>query len=168
MLTDAGRTMRRIYGERDLLVAEALRQGLWTKLDAASLAALACCLVYEPRRDEEESRDRRLPRGPFRAALSETEALWSRLDDLEKEHKLAGSEPISAILASAMHSWARGMPLDTVLRDADMAAGDFVRWAKQTIDLLDQLSIVAEPDVAVTARAALDAVRRGIVAYSSV
>ncbi|WP_396658519.1 DEAD/DEAH box helicase [Microbacterium sp.] len=168
VLTDAGRTMRRIYGERDLLVAEALRQGLWSKLDAASLAALACCLVYEPRRDEEESRDRRLPRGPFRAALSETEALWSRLDDLEKEHKLAGSEPISAILASAMHSWARGMPLDTVLRDADMAAGDFVRWAKQTIDLLDQLSIVAEPDVAVTARAALDAVRRGIVAYSSV
>src|SRR5690606_13762896 len=82
VLTDAGRTMRRIYGERDLLVAEALRQGLWTKLDAASLAALACCLVYEPRRDEEESRDRRLPRGPFRAALSETEALWSRLDDL--------------------------------------------------------------------------------------
>ena len=67
-----------------------------------------------------------------------------------------------------MHAWARGMSLDSVLSDADMAAGDFVRWAKQTIDLLDQLSIVAEPDVAVTARKALDAVRRGIVAYSSV
>ena len=50
-----------------------------------------------------------------------------------------------------------------------MAAGDFVRWAKQTIDLLDQLSIVAERRAsAPTARKALDAVRRGIVAYSSV
>ena len=26
--------MKRIYGERDLLVAEAQRQGLWTSLDA--------------------------------------------------------------------------------------------------------------------------------------
>ena len=67
-----------------------------------------------------------------------------------------------------MHSWARGAALDRVLDEADMAAGDFVRWAKQTIDLLDQLSIVAESSVATTARKALDAVRRGIVAYSSV
>ncbi|MDQ2669525.1 MAG: DEAD/DEAH box helicase [Gemmatimonadota bacterium] len=167
-LTAAGRTMRRIYGERDLLVAESLRLGLWSRLDAASLAALACCLVYEPRRDEEAAYDRRMPSGPFRRALSETEDLWSRLDDLEHEHKLPGSEPISALLAPAMHAWARGLPLDRVLDEADMAAGDFVRWAKQTIDLLDQLSIVAEPDLAVTARRALEAVRRGIVAYSSV
>ena len=58
--------------------------------------------------------------------------------------------------------------LDRVLLEADMAAGDFVRWAKQTIDLLDQLSLVADADLARTARAALDAVRRGIVAYSGV
>ncbi|MGO1921876.1 MAG: DEAD/DEAH box helicase, partial [Microbacterium sp.] len=57
-LTDAGRTMRRIYGERDLLVAESLRQGLWQGLDAPSLAAMACCLVYEPRRDEANAGER--------------------------------------------------------------------------------------------------------------
>jgi apolipoprotein N-acyltransferase len=31
-----------------------------------------------------------------------------------------------------------------VLDEADLAAGDFVRWTKQTIDLLDQLSMVAD------------------------
>lgn len=67
-----------------------------------------------------------------------------------------------------MHTWARGGMLDRVLLEADMAAGDFVRWAKQTIDLLDQLSLVAEQPLAGTARRALDAVRRGIVAYSGV
>ncbi len=67
-----------------------------------------------------------------------------------------------------MHRWARGGSLDEVLYDADLAAGDFVRWAKQTIDLLDQLSIVADGKVSRNARAALDLVRRGIVAYSSV
>lgn len=167
-LTDAGRTMRRIYGERDLLVAESLRQGLWKGLDAPSLAAMACCLVYEPRRDEANSGERGLPRGAFRGAYEKTSQLWAELDDLEQDHHLPGSEPLAAGLAGAMHAWARGAMLDRVLVDADMAAGDFVRWAKQTIDLLDQLSIVAEDStIARTARQALDGVRRGIVAYST-
>ena len=167
-LTAEGRTMRRIYGERDLLVAESLRTGIWKDLDPASLAALACCLVYEPRRDEAAPGEHRLPRGPFRAALGETQDLWLRLDDLERAHSLPGTEPVATGLAQAMHSWAYGVALDRVLHEADMAAGDFVRWVKQTIDLLDQLSLVAEPAVGTVARRALDAVRRGIVAYSSV
>ncbi|MET0672666.1 MAG: DEAD/DEAH box helicase [Microbacterium pygmaeum] len=166
-LTPAGRRMRRIYGERDLLVAEALRRGLWNDLDAASLAALTCSLVYEPRRDEGQN-EHGVPRGAFRTALSETQTLWQRLDDLEHDHHLPGTEPVAIGLAQAMHSWARGVALDRVLIEADMAAGDFVRVAKQTIDLLDQLSIVADNPLATTARKALDAVRRGIVAYSSV
>ena len=168
VLTPAGRTMRRIYGERDLLVSESLRTGIWRDLDAASLATLACCLVYEPRRDDAGPGERGLPRGPFRTALSATESLWQRLDDLEQEHHLPGTEAVATGLAQAMYSWARGMPLERVLIEADMAAGDFVRWAKQTIDLLDQLSLVADAPLATTARKALDTVRRGIVAYSSV
>ena len=166
-LTPAGATMKRIYGERDLLVAEALRQGLWTSLDAPGLAALACCLVYEPRRDEAGPGEHGLPRGPFREALTATQTLWARLDDLEQDHHLPGSEAVATGLATAMHSWARGASLDRVLDEADLAAGDFVRWTKQTIDLLDQLSLVADPPVAVTARRALDAVRRGIVLSGS-
>ncbi|OIU85968.1 MULTISPECIES: RNA helicase [unclassified Microbacterium] len=168
-LTDAGRTMRRIYGERDLLVAESLRQGLWRTLDAPSLAAMASCLVYEPRRDEQNMGERGLPRGAFRIAYDATTRLWAELDDLEHDYSLPRTEPLAPGLAAAMHAWARGGSLDRVLIDADMAAGDFVRWAKQTIDLLDQLSIVAEDgDLARTARRALDGVRRGIVVYTAV
>ncbi|MFV0373276.1 DEAD/DEAH box helicase [Microbacterium sp.] len=164
-VTPAGSTLKRIYGERDLLVAESLRRGLWSDLDAAGLAAMACCLVYEPRRDE--TGEGRLPRGAFRDALGRTEDLWAQLDEAEQHHHLPGTAPIATGLAPTMHTWARGAPLDRALADADLAAGDFVRWAKQTIDLLDQLSLVADPPVASTARKALDAVRRGIVAYSS-
>jgi ATP-dependent RNA helicase HelY len=67
-----------------------------------------------------------------------------------------------------MWKWARGGSLSDVLYEADMAAGDFVRWTKQTIDLLDQLSVVADGHVGRTARQAMNAIRRGIVAYSSV
>ncbi len=167
-LTPAGATMKRIYGERDLLVAEALRQDIWNDLDAPSLAALAACLVYEPRRDEAGAGDRDLPRGPFRVALERTRELWAELDDLEHDHHLKGTEQLATGLALPMWSWARQQSLDRVLQQADMAAGDFVRWTKQTIDLLDQLSLVADADLARTARKALDAVRRGIVAYSGV
>lgn len=168
VLTDAGRTMQRIYGERDLLVAEALRRGLWEGLDAPSLAAMACALVYEPRRDDGSADPRDLPRGRFRVAWEQTQELWVELDDLEQDNRLPGSERPSAGLSAAMYAWARGSSLDLVLQDADMAAGDFVRWTKQTIDLLDQLSIVApSAHVAANARTALDGVRRGIVAYTS-
>ena len=163
-----GRMLRRIYGERDLLVAESLRRGFWDELDPASLAAMATTLIYEPRREEGQLGDRHLPRGPFRAAFDRSATLWSTLDDLERVNKLPGSQPLSTGLALAMYRWASGTGLDAVLQEADMAAGDFVRWTKQTIDLLDQLSVVADGVVGRTARTALDQIRRGIVAYSSV
>lgn len=169
VLTPAGQTMKRIYGERDLLVSECLRDGVWNVLDAPSLAAIACALVYEPRRGSEDPYGQRgLPGGAFRIALAATEKLWAQLDDLEVDHGLAGSEPVAAGLSTAMHSWAKGAALERVLEEADLPAGDFVRWAKQTIDLLDQISMVADGELARTARRSLDAIRRGIVSYSGV
>lgn len=163
-----GRTLRRIYGERDLLVAECLRRGVWNDLDPAGMAAMAAALIYEPRREEGQGSDRNLPRGAFRPAYEKTTDLWSKLDDIERDHKLPGSNPLSSGLSVAMYRWAQGTPLDSVLIEAELAAGDFVRMTKQTIDLLDQLSVVADGQVGRTARKALDAIRRGIVAYTSV
>ena len=168
VLAPSGRMLKRIYGDRDLLVAESLRLGLWNDLDAPALAAMAASLVYEPRRDEGQANERNLPHGRFREAFDATGDLWSRLDDLEHDNRLPGTQPPSTGLCLAMFQWARGDRLDRVLNEADLAAGDFVRWTKQTIDLLDQLSIVADAPVGPTARQALDAIRRGIVAYSSV
>jgi ATP-dependent RNA helicase HelY len=42
---EAGKTLARIYGERDLLISECLREGVWAKLDPAGLAAMAAELV---------------------------------------------------------------------------------------------------------------------------
>ncbi|HXR45133.1 MAG TPA: DEAD/DEAH box helicase, partial [Pseudolysinimonas sp.] len=162
-----GRLLRRIYGERDLLVAECLRRGVWDHLDAPSLAALASCLVFEPRREDQQG-DGQLPRGGFRSALENTEVIWSELSDLEAEHRLPDSGPPATGLALATQRWAQGAALDVVLREADLAAGDFVRWMKQAVDLLDQISLVADGPVGRTARSAIDGIRRGIVAYSAV
>lgn len=167
-LTPQGEYLGRIYGERDLLVAESIRQGLWNELDAPSLAAMACAIVFEPRREEGVINERYLPQGKFLDALHETQQLWSDIDELENYRKLPGSLPLATGLCLPMYKWAKGARLDDVLFDADMPAGDFVRWSKQTIDLLDQLAHVSQDPLRATAHAALDSVRRGIVAYSSV
>ena len=64
-----------------------------------------------------------------------------------------------------------GKPLDKVLFEADMAPGDFVRWCKQLADLLDQVAAAADAgpgeELRTAARAAVQAIRRGVVAYSS-
>jgi ATP-dependent RNA helicase HelY len=54
--------------------------------------------------------------------------------------------------------------------DGDMPAGDFVRWARQVIDLLSQITDApgASTTLRQNARSAMDAINRGVLAYSSV
>jgi len=65
-----------------------------------------------------------------------------------------------------MHRWARGYQLEAVLQDTELAAGDFVRWTKQTIDVLEQLEQVAPKRLSRTAGEAVDRIRRGVVEAS--
>jgi ATP-dependent RNA helicase HelY len=55
-----------------------------------------------------------------------------------------------------------------VLGETELAPGDFVRWTKQVIDLLDQIGSTGDGDLRGTAVAAIAALRRGVVNYSAV
>jgi ATP-dependent RNA helicase HelY len=162
---EPGKLLGRIYGERDLLVTESLRAGVWRNLDAPSLASMAAALVYEARRDDEKL-EIKLPRGIFAEVLEKTEAIWEDIEELSKAHRLPTTSPLDPSMCLPIYRWASGSRLDTVLEQADMLPGDFIRWTKQIIDILDQLAQTAEPDIAKTAREAVDKVKRGIVAYS--
>ena len=64
--------------------------------------------------------------------------------------------------------WARGERLARVLERAELAPGDFVRNAKQLVDLLRQLATVSPDRVtAATAHDAASALQRGVVAASA-
>ncbi len=164
VVLDHGRKLARIYGERDLLIAEAVREKLWDELDAPGLAAMAAVLVYEARRDEDF--EPRIPKGAFAGRLEATVELWHDLEGLAKSNRLPSSSPLDPGICYAIHRWATGARLDTVLDAADLLPGDFIRWCKQIIDLLEQLSSVAEGKLASNAKDAIDKVKRGIVAYS--
>ncbi|HEY0119692.1 MAG TPA: DEAD/DEAH box helicase [Cellulomonas sp.] len=168
-VTADGRWLRRLYAENDLLLAECLRRGVWDDLDPAQLAAAVSALVYRSRADGSEPR---IPGGPgsrLGRALDATARTWAELDELEKAHDLSTVQPLDPGLVEPIHRWASGRGLDGVLRGGELAAGDFVRWCKQVIDVLDQVAQAApRPALRATAARAVDAVRRGVVAYSSV
>ncbi|MGB4713674.1 MAG: DEAD/DEAH box helicase [Pontimonas sp.] len=167
-LTIHGTTLRRIYGERDLLVAESLRRQLWNDLDAPSLAAMVAAIVYEPRRDDAPLHPRDMPGGAFPDALRATIRAHQKLREIEADHQVAGTSDLAAHLSLAVYRWASGRRLESVLDGHDVQAGDFVRWCKQIIDVLDQIITVG---VGPIHEAALDArarVFRGVVAMSSV
>ena len=165
LVTESGKMLARIYGERDLLVAEALRLKIWDNLDAPSLASMAAALVYEPRRDDENFEPRAV-KGNFQESFTNTQLLWDDLENLAKKHKLPRSSKLEMDLSYPIHRWATGAKLDLVLESADLLPGDFIRWCKQIIDLLEQLAKASEGPISAKARDAVDLVKRGIVAYS--
>jgi ATP-dependent RNA helicase HelY len=171
-VTPDGRRLRRIYGEADLLVAECLREGVWDNLDAPGLAACVSALVYRSRSDDGNLAPR-VPGGPVRQALETTVRIWSTLDDAEHRLRLEPTPEPDLGLTWAVYRWACGKPLAAVLRGSDLAAGDFVRWSKQVVDLLGQVQQAATESpggarLLRTSTEAVNRVRRGVVAYSSV
>lgn len=173
-ITEDGRLLARLYGELDLLAAECLRDGVWEGLPPAELAACVSALVYEARSND-EALPPKLPGGRAHTALGEMVRIWGRLDALEEDFGIAATEGVGQRepdpgFSWAAYRWAEGHPLDEVLREADMPAGDFVRWCKQVIDVLGQLAAAAPPagTVPKNARKAVDAMLRGVVAYTSV
>ncbi|WP_413450117.1 DEAD/DEAH box helicase [Georgenia phoenicis] len=168
VVTDNGRWLARLYAEKDLVLAECLRRGVWAGLDAAQLAAVVSTVVYTARNDAASA-----PTGGGSGALGEavrqTVRLSDELAERESQHGVPSSGPVDAGIVAVVHQWARGAALDSVLEGTEIGAGDFVRWCKQILDVLDQLATAApEAEGRRTARRAIELVRRGVVAWSSV
>jgi ATP-dependent RNA helicase HelY len=172
-VTEHGRRLARLYSESDLLAAECLRNGVWRGLEPAELAAVVSSLVYESRRDG--PMETKVPTGKVADALAATARLWAGLEADERRHRVDRTREPDPGFAWPVLRWARGEALERVLSAAEsvgheLSAGDFVRWCRQVIDLLDQIRVVVAPDDPVRSAAAkaVTAIRRGVVAMGSV
>ena len=166
-VTAKGAVLRGIYSEVDLLVAQALQEGAWDALDAPALAAMCGGLVYEGRQQRDEAP--RLPGGALREALDRTWDISADIEQVETRHGVRFQRELDYGFVWPLHRWAEGSRLSKILSDSDLAAGDFVRWTRQVIDLLDQISDAVEPasPLRKRARAARDLIDRGIVAFAA-
>src|SRR6266487_4067003 len=172
-VTPHGRMLARIWTEADLLVAECLRHGVWDGLDPAELAAAVSVVLYEARRDADDRAS--APRGAVAEAVDATMKLWAELESVESASGLDLTREPDLGFVWPIYRWARGESLSKALAsahglDGDMPAGDFVRWARQVVDLLGQVAEAAGASSSVrdTARKAMGAVNRGVLAYTTV
>jgi ATP-dependent RNA helicase HelY len=157
-VTDSGEQLRRLYTESDLLASQCLQDGVWQDLEPAELAAIASTLVYESRLAEEAPV--RLPRGPIADTVARMQELWEGIHEIESTHRLNLTRQPDPGFAWPTYRWAQGATLSDVLRRDDLTAGDFVRWIRQVIDVLGQIS---DAGFNTRADAAIALLRRGVV-----
>ncbi|MHB8671625.1 MAG: DEAD/DEAH box helicase [Acidimicrobiales bacterium] len=167
-LTGAGEELARIYHESDLLVAEALRAGLFDDLEPAAVAGMASTFTYETR-GPGPGPEPWFPEASVRRRWADLERLARELNQAETDAGLPLTRPPDAGFFALAYGWAKGEDLAEVIGEEEVTGGDFVRNIKQLIDLLRQLGdLAARPATAAAAREAADQLFRGVVSASSV
>lgn len=173
-VTGKGEKLRRIYTECDLLLVEALQRGALSRLGPAELAALASWFIYESREGEggrERSARGELEhlRGPLGEVLPELEELQVEMKRAEASEGLDLLGTLDTGFGEVAYAWAGGAELEDVFSlFPGSSVGDIVRSMKQIIDLLRQISGVADdPVLQGNLRKTMDLVDRGVVGYSS-
>lgn len=162
----AGQALRRIYGERDLLTSLVLQDPAVSRLTPEDWACVAALLVFQGR-SEPLAGSVVMPNVRLQAVHEATERLQDRLRRDEAAARLEPTPETDPGLVVPMHRWVRGKSLRDTLHGSDLAAGDFVRWARQVIDVLGQLAQVPGDEGRTRdCRRASDLVSRGVVATS--
>ena len=164
-LTTGGQALRRIYGERDLLTALCLDAHFLDGLEPAAIAATVAALTYQGKRDAVEYLAH-YPHPSLRAPIATITQRLADLNAAEEQFKVNPTPACDFGLVEPMYAWANGAHLAKAIEDTGLAAGDFVRWAKQVLDALDQIAHIRSLDPVIRARCeeAIEAVRRGVVA----
>ena len=170
-VTDEGERLSRIHNVSDLLVAQCLKRGIWDGLDPAELAGVASMLVFENRRatggNPEAATD------AMADAMNETMRIYGELVSDEQRHNLPATRLPDPGFCLSVHQWTAGAPLGYALAaaaesGAELTPGDFVRWCRQVIDLLEQIKKTGYSDtIRDNANRAVDAIRRGVVAIGN-
>ena len=168
-LTSEGVKLARIHHQSDLLIAQCLRRGIWNDLDPAELAAVVATVASDSRKNDADPQEIEVPTARLATAMTNTQRLWDELVFDEKHRDLPPTGMPDPAMATAIHQWTAGAPLSYCLKAAvytgsKISVGDFVRFCRQVIDVLDQIRATGyEREIRRSASQAVDAIRRGVV-----
>ena len=179
-VTAAGKILARIYAERDLLIAECMRTGVFDGLGVGELAGALSACVYEPRLSAQSIGLPVAPGSRLGQCLRAQLGVSHRLHDLESLARIEASSGAEPALAGAVQAWCDGAQLADILDATELTAGDFVRWCKQLLDVVGQIASISPPPNAApeqtraitelslrAAEVSLD-LNRGVVSWSAV
>lgn len=170
-VSEEGENLARLHSESDLLVAQCLRRGIWDGLDPAELAGVVSACTFENRKTTRGEPE--MPTEPLATAVSNTFRIWDEIIVDEQRHRLEPTRQPDPAFALAIHQWTAGAPLGYCLAaanqcGAELTPGDFVRQARQVVDLLDQVRDTGySEEITRAARQAVAAIKRGVVALGA-
>jgi ATP-dependent RNA helicase HelY len=159
-LTAKGEQLRFVYNELDLLLTEAISQGVLDEMNGTQLAAVTSLFTYEARRTDGDN-------GPLPAdvatPIKQIEALARELAAAEQAARLPETRFPESGFVPIAYAWAAGHDLEELFEDDDLAAGDFVRNCRQLMDVMRQLRD-GFPQLRAAAADGIRRVDRGVVA----
>lgn len=170
-ITEEGERLAQIHNESDLLVAQCLRRGIWEGLDPAELAGVVSMCTFENRK--ETRRVAEAATDAMANAMNNTDRIWEELVMDEQRHNLPATRRPEPEFSLAIHQWTAGAPLGYCMAaaaqcGAELTPGDFVRWCRQVIDLLEQVRATGySREIRRSAQQAIEAIRRGVVAIGA-
>lgn len=159
-LTASGRTLRRLFHVRGLLVAECLTNGLLDGLDPTEVATLGSVFL-----DERRAADLAVGTMPTRRLAERWDHIMKLAADLDREQAYIGlaiPAPPTATWARAIRQWMQGDDLGTASAAGGTPPGDLTRAIKQAADLLGQIASAA-PHLSTTVEEAIERLLRGAV-----
>jgi ATP-dependent RNA helicase HelY len=161
--TEHGLRLASLYAETDLVLAECLRWGVFDGLNPPELAALASVFTYQSRSPEQQVV--RIPTRALQQTVDAVDGHLARVSELETQMGLPSTRDLDAGLMEVVHRWASGQDLDLALGTSDLTPGDFVRSVKMVADLVRQIRDASDGELRAVARAANQALVRGVVEY---
>lgn len=167
-----GEKLAQVHNASDLLVAQCLKRGVWQELDPAELAGVVSMCTFENRRATGNQQVEGISDEMTRA-MENTLRLWQELVTDERRHNLPPTREPEPGFSIAIHQWCAGAPLGYCLAaanesGAELTPGDFVRWCRQVIDLLQQVVKTGySAEIKRIAGQAIGAINRGVVAIGS-
>lgn len=160
-LTDDGRWASKLRLDHPLLIAEAIRRGLFDRATPPNLAALIAPFVVDKTKEIEISSRGGIDFGSLREGFTE---MVHELEPLQRLKRLRGFDTLQVEFwpAASLFCWASKMPWHDLIRFIPIEEGDMAMLILRTADHLRQLLDLTQthPNLAETARQALPLILR--------
>ena len=157
-VTDNGKWLADVRVDRPLLVGEALKLGLFEKLETTQIAGLMAALAADAEREYGEL----YLSDEIVDVLSEFENTVFDVSNIEWKFGVEPSPEMNFSAAAAAESWAEGASWDDLVRNTRAAEGDLVRLLSRTGEALMQIANLRDshPEAARKARLASEIMLR--------
>ncbi|HUF03401.1 MAG TPA: hypothetical protein VMM38_04420 [Aridibacter sp.] len=157
-VTEDGKWLADLRLDRPLLVGEALKEGIFDKLETGEVAGFMAALAADPDRDY-GSLD---PSPRLLGVLTAFEEVIYDVSRVEWELGVEPADEINLSAAATAENWARGSTWDSLVRNTRAEEGDLVRLLSRTGEALMQIAQLSssKPEAADAAREAAEIVLR--------